>query len=51
MAGVLLYLSFYTQLRAFFVPDDADDHDEQRACIVLLFAVLDRAGGESLIMS
>ena len=38
VAGVLLYLFLL------YAPDDADDHDEQRACIVLLFAVLDRAG-------
>ena len=36
--------SFIRSSALFFVPDDADDHDEQRACIVLLFAVLDRAG-------
>lgn len=45
VAGVLLYLFLLLRSSAlFFVPDDADDHDEQRACIVLLFAVLDRAG-------
>ena len=38
------FVPFIRSSALFFVPDDADDHDEQRACIVLLFAVLDRAG-------
>ena len=42
VAGV--FVPFIRSSALFFVPDDADDHDEQRACIVLLFAVLDRAG-------
>lgn len=45
VTGVLLYLFLFIRSSALFlVPDDADDHDEQRACIVLLFSVLDRAG-------
>ena len=39
-----VFVPFIRSSALFFVPDDADDHDEQRACIVLLFAVLDRAG-------
>ena len=39
-----VFVPFIRSSALFLVPDDADDHDEQRACIVLLFSVLDRAG-------